>query len=46
MEVTLLLQWLQRVVSPADRVALQPIQESLILANFMMPPDANEGVDT
>lgn len=43
---TLSLQWLQRVVSPADKVALHPMHESLTFANFMMPPEAIEGVDT
>lgn len=41
------LQWLHSDVSPSlDRGALQPRHVSLTLANFMMPPEPEEGVDT
>ena len=44
--LTLALQCWHSVTSFGSSVALQPRQESLTLANFIMPPDAREGVDT
>lgn len=40
------LQCLQSVTSPSLRVALHPRQACLIFANFMMPPEATDGMLT
>jgi hypothetical protein len=42
----LVLQCLHKVTSPGERVALHPRQASLTFANFMIPPEAKEGVVT